>query len=104
MKIVSVSETVTIETPWLRGVEEAAAYCGMSVTAFRVFGDRLPHHGQGRLRLYHIETLDAWLAGELPGVPAPGKPTGTRADGKARVRRRRKRLPLRNPKTGKVYE
>ena len=54
-----------IKTPWLR-IDEAAAYCGLSRVAFDARAkDSLPHGGDSRTRLYHVKTLDAWLANEL---------------------------------------
>lgn len=107
MKVVAINDAVVIETPWLRGAAEAAAYCGLGRTAFEASAPELPCRGQGRVKLYHVDTLDAWLAGELEGLDPPGKGPEGKAPGKPRRRRsageRGRRLPLQHPKTGKLY-
>ncbi len=107
MKRVAINDAVVIETPWLRGSAEAAAYCGLGRSVFDAMASSLPCHGQGRVRIYHVDTLDAWLAGELEGVQPPGKVPEGKAQSKPRRRRsagvRGRKLPLRHPKTGKLY-
>ena len=58
----------TIVTPWRR-VEEAAAYCGISRTAFTQRAHRLPYGGDRIFKLYHINILDAFIEGRLPDAP-----------------------------------
>lgn len=72
MKVIVLDDGTRIETPWLRGMREAAAYCSVGRSVFCRAAGLLPHRGKGKVRLYHIDTLDAWLSGELPDVPPPG--------------------------------
>jgi hypothetical protein len=67
MKQVPVGDKI-VQTPWLR-IDEAAAYCGLSRSAFDDRSIRLPHAGDDRMRLYHVETLDRWLRGEIADAP-----------------------------------
>lgn len=67
MKQVSVKDRI-VETPWLR-IEEAAAYCGLSRSAFDERSQRVPHAGDDRTRLYHVSILDKWVQGDLPDAP-----------------------------------
>lgn len=67
MKQVSVKDRV-VETPWLR-IDEAAAYVGLSRSAFDERSLRVPHGGDDRLRLYHVSILDKWVQGDLPDAP-----------------------------------
>ena len=64
MKEVSLKNGKTIKTPWLR-IEEAAAYCGLSSSAFTDHARDLPHGGNSRTRIYNTKILDAWLDGTL---------------------------------------
>jgi len=64
MKEVALKNGKVVRTPWLR-IEEAAAYCGLSRSAFVAHARALPHAGNERTRLYNVKTLDAWLAGNL---------------------------------------
>jgi hypothetical protein len=57
----------TIQSPWYR-TEDAAAYCGLSRSAFDDRAFALPHAGKYALRIYHEKILDQWLMGEL-GIP-----------------------------------
>ena len=66
-----------IRTPWLR-IEEAAAYCGLSRSAFTDHARTLPHSGNDRTRLYNVKTLDAWLNGSLDIPFDPDKKPATR--------------------------
>ncbi|MEI6315223.1 MAG: hypothetical protein WCO89_10165 [Syntrophus sp. (in: bacteria)] len=58
----------TIVTPWRR-VEEAAAYCGLSLTAFTERAQHLPYGGDRTIKLYHTDTLAAFIGGNLPEDP-----------------------------------
>jgi len=60
-----------VETPWLR-TAEAAAYVGLSRTAFDNRACNVPHGGNTRTRIYHVGILDKWVNGELDGVPFDG--------------------------------
>jgi len=107
MKCIHLNESVVIETPWLRGTAEAAAYCGVGRTVFEAASGALPSRGHGRVRLYHTATLDAWLAGELPDVPGPGNArsgAGERPPGRRRAVSRGVPPVLVNPKNGRTYD
>ena len=67
MKQVKVKDRI-VETPWMR-IEEAAAYCGLSRSAFDERSQQVPHAGDDRMRLYHVAILDKWLQGDLPNAP-----------------------------------
>ncbi|MEI6315224.1 MAG: hypothetical protein WCO89_10170 [Syntrophus sp. (in: bacteria)] len=87
-----------IESPWLR-VEEAAAYCGISRTAFTQRAHRLPYGGDRIFKLYHINILDAFIEGRLPD--APFSPEGEPP--KTPIRRSRTvTMSLTHPITGKI--
>ena len=104
MKEVTLSNGRTIKTPWLR-IEEAAAYCGLSRSAFteHSMSKDIPHSGNERTRLYNIKVLDAWLNGTYgPPFETEIKPT---------TRRRRQphkkpgeRIGLIHPITGKIFK
>jgi hypothetical protein len=90
-----------IETPWLRS-DEAAAYVGLSRSAFDLRAKRLPHTGV-RVRLYDSRILDAWLSGMLPDIPfdEPEEAPPVRA---RRKRYEKKEPPgVYHPITGKFY-
>lgn len=100
MKEVTLSNGRTIKTPWLR-IEEAAAYCGLSRSAFTDHSRKLPHGGNDRTRLYNVKTLDAWLNGDYGSPFDP--------DEKPKIRRRPYRksgecLGLVVPATGKIFK
>jgi hypothetical protein len=60
MKTVVVEE-VSVSTPWLN-TAEAAAYCGMSETAFlKRAKDVLPYAGTEKSRRYLPGVLDVWI-------------------------------------------
>jgi hypothetical protein len=63
-----------IKTPWFR-VDEAADYCGLSTTDFMKYAKDLPCYGNARIKVYHVDTLDEWLDGELD-IPVPPKTNG----------------------------
>lgn len=46
-----------VVTPWL-SADEAALYCGCSRSHFDAFSRRLAHGWSGKLKVYHVETLD----------------------------------------------
>ena len=101
MKEVTLSNGRTIKTPWLR-IEEAAAYCGLSRSAFteHSMARDIPHSGNERTRLYNTKILDAWLNGNYgPSFDIDEKP---------KIRRRAYRKPdeclsIVDPGTGKVF-
>ena len=102
MKEVALKNGKTIKTPWLR-IEEAAAYCGLSRSAFteHSIARNIPHSGNERTRLYNTKVLDAWLNGNY-GPPFD-------IDKKPKIRRRFYRQPdeslgLVHPITGKVFK
>jgi len=68
MKRVEVRKNRVVETPWLR-IEDAAAYCGLSRSAFDERAKHVPHAGDERLRLYHTQVLDRWIQGEIAEAP-----------------------------------
>ncbi len=88
-----------IESPWMR-TDDAAAYCGISRTAFRKRAYRLPHGGDESLRLYHVSMLDAFIEGRLPDYPfREEEPSPPRY-----IRRMRSGLNgIIDPVTGKFY-
>ena len=86
-----------IESPWLR-VEEAAAYCGISRTAFTQRAHRLPYGGDHIIKLYHINILDAFIEGRLPDAPF----TPEASPPPIRRRQRAVTMSLTDPVTGKV--
>ena len=61
MKEITFKNNRSIRTPWLR-IGEAAAYCGLSRFAFSAHGSHLPHGGNNRTRIYHVDVLDDWIA------------------------------------------
>lgn len=93
----------TVETPWLR-IEEAAAYCGISRSAFceRSEACGVPHGGDEIIRLYNTRILDAWIMGH-DDFPFDHR---RRQEEKRTARRNGRRRPseniLINPNTGKV--
>jgi hypothetical protein len=68
MKRIEIKPGRIIETPWLR-IEEAAAYCGISRTAFEDRAMRVPRGGDAKLPLFNCDVLDKWMAGELSDIP-----------------------------------
>ena len=65
MKEVELKNGKKVTTPWLR-VDEAAAYCGISRSTFvKYAGEKLPHGGSSRTKLYDINMLNAWIGNEL---------------------------------------
>ena len=68
MKRVEMKKGRVIETPWLR-VDEAAAYCGLSRTAFVERSAPIPYEGDESIRIYHVNVLDAFIRGDLPDAP-----------------------------------
>lgn len=104
MKRVEVRKNRVVETPWLR-IDDAAAYCGLSRSAFDERAARVPHAGDERLRLYHVKVLDLWIQGDLPEAPFAPVAAATPA------RRRRAAAPRRppggmtffDPNTGQAY-
>lgn len=49
-----------LKIPWLR-TEEAAAYCGMSLAAFKSYAGVLPCGGDADVKLFHVDHLDRWI-------------------------------------------
>ena len=66
MREVMIDGKRVIRSPWLR-IDEAAVYCGISRAMFdsRAREARLPHGGDERTRLYHVDVLDQWVGGLL---------------------------------------
>ncbi|MBW2653634.1 MAG: helix-turn-helix domain-containing protein [Deltaproteobacteria bacterium] len=101
IKKVTFKNGKVILTPWLR-IEEAAAYCGLSRSAFTDHTRNLPHAGNERTRLYNIKILDDWLNGNLD---IPFDP-----DEKTKIRRRHyqksveRSIGLVHPITGKIFK
>ena len=89
-----------VKSPWLR-IAEAAAYCGISRSMFTEHSEDLPHGGDYRTRLYHVDVLDDWIAGQLEVPFRKG-----RRQARQRVMRRPvtdEEMFLVHPGTGKVY-
>ena len=105
MKEISLKDGRIIKTPWLR-IDEAAAYCGLSRTAFTKHAQALPHGGDPRTRLYDEKILDAWIRNELPDIPftlADDESAGVSKKKGPRTSRIPADMPLIHPRTGKVY-
>lgn len=100
MKEVTLKKGKIIKTPWLR-IEEAAAYCGLSRSAFNDHSRDLPHSGNERTRLYNVKILDAWLSGTLD---IPFDPLKKKKNRWRQLPFQRAELGLVDPGTGKVYQ
>lgn len=102
MKEVTLKNGKVVKTPWLR-IEEAAAYCGLSRSAFNDHSRDLPHSGNERTRLYNVKILDAWLNGTLDIPFDPPEKLGKR-----KIKRREpvgnEDQSLVHPITGKVFQ
>ena len=59
-EIVSDDGKKVVKSPWLRRLD-AAAYCGVSSTFFDAHCGELPHGGDVRTRVYHVDVLDKWI-------------------------------------------
>ena len=104
MKQVSVKDRI-VETPWLR-IEEAAAYCGLSRSAFDERSQHVPHAGDDRTRLYHVSILDKWVQGDLPDAPfiiTAKKNNPRRRRMSCSTARQKEAIVLYDPVTGKAY-
>ncbi|MFH2073926.1 MAG: hypothetical protein ABIJ57_01075 [Pseudomonadota bacterium] len=88
--------TVEIETPWLTEAE-AAAYCGgISRSTFRRKFVGIPRGGTSRIRLYHCDTLDAYIASLAQGSTPESPLLPTR-------RRSLAPMSIKDPITGQIY-
>jgi len=105
MKRIEIKAGKFVETPWLRTVE-AAAYVGLSRTAFELRAFKVPHGGNSRTRIYHVDVLDRWVNGELPDAPFDADETAIMPQ------TRRPRIPtlppgyecaLIQPRSGKIF-
>lgn len=103
MKQVTVKDRI-VETPWLR-IEEAAAYCGLSRSAFDERSQHVPHAGDDRTRLYHVSILDKWVQGELPNAPfiITAKKHNQRRRRMSSCVKERDPIVLYDPVSGKAY-
>ena len=101
MKEINFKNGKVITTPWLR-IEEAAAYCGLSRSAFNDHSSDLPHSGGKRTRLYHVNVLDAWLEGTLdvPFDPLPAHKHRRRSP----TLLQKEELAMIDPISGKVFQ
>lgn len=68
MRTIETRKGRVIESPWMRP-DDAAAYCGLSVSEFYARAKDLPHGGGRRLRLYNVKVLDRWIQGDIVGAP-----------------------------------
>lgn len=55
-----------VKSPWLR-IKDAADYCGVSRSTFETHCVDLPHGGDTRTPVYHVDDLDRWLRGRIAG-------------------------------------
>lgn len=104
MKQVSIKDRI-VETPWLNA-DEAAAYCGLARSTFDDRSMAVPHAGDDRKRLYHVEILDKWVVGDLPDAPfAPtaGRYNPRRKRMSCSTFRSKEPIVLYDPVTGKAY-
>jgi len=65
MKRIETKKGVIIETPWLRGTDEAAVYCGMVRSTFLRKATQVPHFGDENIKMYHVADLDRFQRGEF---------------------------------------
>jgi hypothetical protein len=106
MREVKFKDGTTVVTPFLR-VKHAAAFCGLSRTAFEDRAARvgLPSVGGKGLLLYKADILQAWVEGRLPEVPFT--PAKEKRAAKKRPNRKRRRgekiMALVDPVDGKAY-
>ena len=100
MKEITLKNGKVIKTPWLR-IEEAAAYCGLSRSAFNDHSSDLPHSGGKRTRLYHVKVLDSWLEGALD-IPFDSLPTH-QSRRKYQSTPQKDELALIDPVSGKIF-
>lgn len=63
-EIVSDDGAKVVKSPWLR-IQDAAVYCGISRSTFEAHCGGLPHGGDARTRVYHVDVLDRWIKGKM---------------------------------------
>ena len=105
MREVKFKDGTTVVSPFLR-VKHAAAFCGLSRTAFldRAARVGLPSVGGKGLLLYKADILQAWVEGRLPEVPfTPAKKKRAAKKRPNRKRRRGEIVGLVDPVNGKAY-
>lgn len=71
MKKIEIKPGITIETPLLKPAE-AAAYCGLARSTFEQWSKDVPWSGSQKNRRYHVDDLEAWVRGDLSGIPFGG--------------------------------
>lgn len=105
MKEIHLKNGRIIKTTWFR-IDEAAAYCGLSRTAFTMHTKELPHGGNNRTRLYDEKILNAWIRNELD-IPFASTESEKKDAKKNMIRYRRTPIKedqlLVHPNTGKIY-
>lgn len=101
MKEISFKNNRSIRTPWLR-IDEAAAYCSLSRSAFLAHANNLPHGGSNRTRIYHVDILDDWIANRFE-EDTPGNYQGV-SNIKTKDMPVGESMELVNPKNGKIFK
>lgn len=106
MREVKFKDGTTVVSPFLR-VKHAAAYCGLSRSAFVSRAERvgLPSTGDKGARIYKADILQAWVEGRLPDVPFTPSKDSNRTAKKRPNRKIRpgETMALIDPINGKVY-